>query len=499
MRIETCELFRVTRNANVEMDQEQADDLLQLMQTELKERHFAPIVRLQVAESMPPTQRAMLAAELGLDDEDVFTVGGLMAMNDLSVIADLPHVHLHYPPHQPADHSRLALDNRNIFHIIRDTGSLLLQHPYESFATSVERFLRTACTDSKVLAIKMTLYRTSADGRIIKDLIDAARHGKQVAVLVELKARFDEAANIRWARRLEREGIHVTYGVMGLKTHSKIILVVRKDYDGLRRYAHIGTGNYHSQTARLYSDLGLLTCDNDITADLTGLTNYITGYSPAPSYRKLLVAPHNLKTALLDKIAREVDHAKAGRRGKLQFKSNALEDSDITKALYEASSAGVEIDLLIRDTCRLRPGLPDISTTVSVVSTVGRFLEHSRLYYFRNDGEEEYFLGSADLMRRNLEARVEVLTPVENKALRRDLRTFLDIQLSDQQSAWDMTADGSYTLRQPDDGEEQEGAHETLIALAEKRLEGASKGIDRKVRRKLYKEYRKRYKSNRDI
>ncbi|MEL7447609.1 MAG: polyphosphate kinase 1 [Pseudomonadota bacterium] len=507
MRIESCELFRVTRNANVEMDQEQADDLLELMQTELKERHFAPIVRLQVAESMPAAQSAMLAAELGLDDEDVFTVGGLMAMNDLSVIADLPHAHLHYPPHQPADHSRLALDNRSIFHIIRDTGSLLLQHPYESFATSVERFLRSARSDPKVLAIKMTLYRTSADGRIINDLIEAARAGKQVAVLVELKARFDEAANIRWARRLEREGIHVTYGVMGLKTHCKIILVVRKDYDGLRRYAHIGTGNYHSQTARLYSDLGLLTCDDDITADLTGLTNYITGYSPAPRYRKLLVAPHNLKAALLNKIQREIGHANAGRRAHLQFKTNALEDSDITKALYEASMAGVSVDLLVRDTCRLRPGLPDVSPTVTVISTLGRFLEHARLYYFRNDGAEEYFLGSADLMHRNLEARVEVLTPVESKSLRRDLRTFLDIQLSDQRSAWDMGADGSYTLRQPSpelahegaQEEAQEGAQETLIALSEKHLAGASHGNDRQVRRKLYKEYRKRYKSNRDI
>ncbi|MEM9058338.1 MAG: RNA degradosome polyphosphate kinase, partial [Pseudomonadota bacterium] len=310
-----------------------------------------------------------------------------------------------------------------------------------------------------------------------------------------------EAANIRWARRLEREGIHVTYGVMGLKTHCKVILVVRKDYDGLRRYAHIGTGNYHAHTARLYSDLGLLTCDDDITADLTGLTNYITGYSPAPSYRKLLVAPHNLKAALLEKIRREVAHVENGRRGRLQFKTNALEDSDITRALYEASRAGVEIDLLVRDTCRLRPGVEGLSDTVSVISTLGRFLEHARLFYFRNDGDEEYFLGSADLMHRNLEARVEVVTPVEDKALRRDLRTFLDVQLSDQRSAWDMQPDGSYAQRQPlpDTAPEAEGAQETLIGLAAKRLAGATQGKDRKVRRKLYKEYRKRYKTNRDF
>jgi polyphosphate kinase len=364
MEIISCELFRVTRNAVVEIEEEEADDLLAMIETELRDRHFAPIVRLQVEKGMNPTHRGMLAAELGLDEEaDVFEVESMMAMRDLFEIAGLDFPELHDPPHKPVDHTRLAHDSRNIFHIIRGRGALLLQHPYESFTTSVERFLSTASKDPKVLAIKMTLYRTSEDSAIVDSLVNAALNGKQVAVLVELKARFDEAANIKWARRMEQVGIHVTYGVIGLKTHSKVILVVRKDYNGLRRYAHIGTGNYHVGTAHLYCDLGMLTCDEDITQDLTELFNYLTGYSPPPRYRKILTSPYTLKKALLEKIDREIKQHTEETPGLIQFKMNALEDVDITRALYRASQAGVKVDLIVRDTCRLRPGLPGLPGT----------------------------------------------------------------------------------------------------------------------------------------
>lgn len=493
MEIESCDLFRVTRNANVEMDEEAADDLLEMIQSELRERHFAPIVRLEVMAGMGSACRGMLAAELGLDEEaDVFEMQGMMGIRDLFEIAALNIPELHDPPHRPIDQPRLAHDSRNIFHIIRDVGPLLLQHPYESFSTSVERFLHTASRDPKVLAIKMTVYRTSAEGKIIESLVKAARNGKQVAVLVELKARFDEAANIRWARRLEHAGIHVTYGVLGLKTHSKVILVVRKDYNGLRRYAHIGTGNYHAGTARLYSDLGMLTCDDAIGQDLAELFNYLTGYAPPPRYRKILAAPNTLKKSLLDKIDREIAKHSVKSPGAIQFKMNALEDADITKALYRACQAGVKVDLIVRDTCRLRPGIAGLSETARVISIVGRFLEHARIYYFRNGGEEEYYIGSADLMKRNLEGRVEVVAPVESAELRQELRLILDAQLSDQRSAWDMQSDGSYVQRQPAEGDEPRGSQEILIGLAGTRLAAAGKHRQKNVQKKLIKRFRRR-------
>lgn len=493
MEIESCDLFRVTRNANVEIDEEEADDLLEMIESELRERHFAPIVRLEIMTGMNRTHRGMLAAELGLDEEvDVFEVQGMMAMRDLFEFAGLDIAELHDPPHHSIDHPRLSDDRRNIFHIIREHGPLLLQHPYESFRTSVQRFLWTASKDPKVLAIKMTLYRTSPGGNVIKSLVAAARNGKQVVVLVELKARFDEAANIRWARRLEQAGIHVTYGVVGLKTHCKTILVIRKDYNGLRRYVHIGTGNYHAETARLYSDLGMLTTQEAIGEDLTELFNYLSGYSPPLRYRKILAAPKTLKKALLEKIDREIAHQTAGAGGHIQFKANALEDADITKALYRASQASVKIDLIVRDTCRLRPGIPGLSETVRVVSIVGRFLEHARIYYFRNAGDEEYYIGSADLMKRNLEGRVEVLAPVEDSELRQDLRLVLDAQLSDRRSGWDMQSDGAYVQRQPVDATNKRGCQEVLIGVAETRLAAASKDKQSKVRKKLVNRFHKR-------
>jgi polyphosphate kinase len=402
-------------------------------------------------------------------------------LSDLMELVAIEDPALHDLPHRPVDHPRLQ-DRRNIFHIIRDTGSILLEHPYESFATSVERFLREASEDPKVRAIKMTLYRTSRDAKVIDYLLDAARNGKQVAVAVELKARFDEAANIQFAERLEEFGIHVTYGVVGLKTHCKVILVVRQDYDRLRRYMHIGTGNYHPGTARLYSDLGLLTSDDAIGHDLTEFFNYLTtGYHPKRAYQKLLPAPTLLKKTLLAKIAREVAAHSSASPGLIRFKMNALEDVDVTRALYRASRAGVRVELIVRDTCRLRPGIEGLSDNVRVVSIVGRFLEHGRVYYFRNGGAEEYFIGSADCMKRNLESRVEVVVPVEDPALRSELRELFDVQLAANRDAWQMQPDGTYVKRAEDDAAKR--SQQVLIELAEKRPRSMTRRPKRRPRR----------------
>ena len=483
MEVAACEIFRVTRNANTERNEEQADDLLSMIESELQDRRFAPIVRLEVAAGMGAVHRGMLAAELELDEaNDVFEMDGMLALRDLFEIAALPYPELRDSTHHPAEHPLLMTD-RNIFHVVRDAGSILLQHPYDSFATSVERFLFEASEDPKVRAIKMTLYRTASDSRIIDCLVNAANNGKQVAVAVELKARFDEAANIRLAERMEEAGIHVTFGVVGLKTHCKVILVVRQDYDGLRRYVHIGTGNYHPGTARIYADVGLLTSDETIGQDATELFNYLTtGYTPRRNYLKLLPAPKHLKRALLAKIEREAELHSEKAPGLIQFKMNALDDAEIVAALYRAARKGVRIDLLIRDSCRLRPGVPGFSETVRVVSVVGRFLEHARIYYFRNGGEEEYYIGSADAMKRNLEYRVEVIAPVEAPELRKELRTMLDVQLADRRSAWDMQPDGSYVQRAPGDGDDPRGSHEILVALAEKRQKAGARLKKKKVR-----------------
>jgi polyphosphate kinase len=474
MVIERTELFRVTRNADVESDEEQADDLLALIESELQERKFAPIVRLEVARGMDATHRGRLAAELGLDEQaDVFEVDGFLGLDALFQLAGLDLPEHRDPDHRPVDAPRLV-GRSNIFHAIRDNEALLLHHPYEAFGTSVERFLREASEDPKVRAIKVTLYRTSSKSRVIQHLINAALNGKQVAVVVELKARFDEEANINWASKLEQAGIHVTYGVVGLKTHCKVILVVRRDHNGLRRYVHIGTGNYHEETAKLYSDIGLLTCDPGIGRDATELFNYLTtGYRPSRTYKKLLPAPKLLKPALLKKIRREIRRVSEGQKGLIQIKTNALEDVDITRALYEASQAGVHVDLIVRDSCRLRPRVAGVSDNIRVVSIVGRFLEHSRIYHFHNGGEEEYYIGSADCMTRNLVSRVEVLTPVEPKALQGELRTILDMLLNDQRSAWDMLPDGSYVQRDGD--KDIDGAHQQMIKWAEGRFAEANR------------------------
>ena len=480
MNIESCEPFYVTRNANLARESDIADDLLAMIESEVRERRFAPIVRVKIQRGMDPYRRGWLAAELGLDpDTDVFESESMLAMRHLFEIALLEYPALRDPPSHPVDPGAFV-EERSIFYAIRNAGSILLQHPYESFSNSVERFVAEASRDPKVRAIKMTLYRTSGETKILDYLLDAARNGKQVAVVVELQARFDEAANIRWASRLEEAGIHVTYGVMGLKTHCKVILVVRQDFYGLRLYAHVGTGNYHAGTARLYDDLGLLTCDETIGRDLVELFNYLTtGYTARRRYSKVLAAPKLLKRSVLSKVKREMEvHAKDGT-GHIQFKANALEDADIVKALYEASQVGVRVDLIVRDTCRLRPGLPGISENIRVISVVGRFLEHSRIYYFRNGGDEEYYIGSADLMKRNLEQRVEIVVPVEAPALREELRTVLDLHMDDNRSAWDMQPDGTYVQRRPEDPDAP-GCQQKLIALAENRLRAAMRQRRRK-------------------
>ncbi len=472
MDVETVELFRVTRNANTERDEDTADDLLAMIEAELRDRKFAPIVRLETAKGIDPGHRGMLAAELGLNEgDDVYVSDIMLAMRDLMELAAIDRAELHDPPHEAITNVRLQ-DGDNIFHILRRTGPILLHHPYESFVTSVTRFVREAATDPKVLAIKMTLYRTSADTQIIDHLIEAATNGKQVAVVVELKARFDEAANIRWATRLEEAGIHVTYGVVGLKTHCKLILIVRRDYTGLRRYVHVGTGNYHAGTARLYCDLGLLTADPDVARDVTELFNYLTtGCRPTRIYRKILASPNLMKRGLLQRIEREITVSTPEAPGLIRLKTNALEDPDITEALYRASRTGVIVQLFVRDTCRLRPGLPGVSETIGVISIVGRFLEHARVYYFQNGGDEEYFIGSADLMRRNLESRVEVIVPIEPPTLRRELAAMFEFQMRDHRSVWDMQPDGSYVQRQPRTEKEQRSSQELLITAASLRHE----------------------------
>ena len=441
--------FYISRNAAAERQESGVSDLLAMIESELRDRRIAPIIRITVNQGMNDDRKKMLAEQLGLNVEmDVFESESLLAQKDLFELVSLPRPELHYPTHLPINHHRLQDGQRSIFYSIREAHSILLQHPYESFNTSVVRFLKEAANDEQVRAIKMSLYRTDEETRIIDLLIQAANNRKQVAVVVELKAKFDEAANIKWAERMERAGIHVTYGVIGLKTHCKVLMVVRQDADKLRRYVHIGTGNYHGGTARQYTDLGLLTCDHHIGNDVTELFNYLTtGHSRKRTFKQLLVSPKQLKKELIDNINREIAHVTQGGKGLIQIKSNALEDRDIVEALYRASVAGVKVDLIIRDTCRLRPGIKGLSENVTVISIVGRFLEHSRVFYFWNKGAEEYLIGSADLMKRNLESRVEVVTPINRKSLKNELRLVLDTLLNDDVDAWEMQSDGSYIKR----------------------------------------------------
>jgi polyphosphate kinase len=431
--IRSVGFFRVTRNAIVERDEELANDLLEMIEAELRDRRFAPVVRLEVSPNLPQGFREHLARELEMNSlDDIFEVADVLGIRDMMELLKLERPELKYPPFEPVNPPRLARAV-SVFEELDRNGPLLVKHPYQSFDLSVMRLLREAVADPSVLAIKTTVYRTSEESQIIPLLIDAVTAGKQVAVVVELQARFDEAANIRWANRLEEAGIHVSYGVVGYKTHTKATLVLRQTSSGeLVRYAHIGTGNYNAVTARQYADFGLLTADPAVCADATELFNLLTsGSISGRRYAKLLVSPLVMKKALLEKIHRETAHHRVNGNGCLQLKTNALEDADIVRALYEAAQQGVDVDLIVRDSCRIRPGLRGLSGHVRVVSILGRFLEHARCYYFHNNGDEEYYIGSADLMNRNLEDRVEALVPVEDPALQAELREILDLQLRD--------------------------------------------------------------------
>jgi polyphosphate kinase len=443
MLVEDRWAFRVTRNADLTLEEE-ADDLLQAVEMELRRRRFGRAVRLEVEEGMSPQILDLLLRELDLEEDDVSHSRAPLDLTGLFLVHDLDRLDLKDEPWPPATQNRLAVaaeNDKSLFSVLRERD-VLVHHPYDSFATSTEEFIGQASEDPRVLTIKMTLYRTSGDSPIVRSLIRAAERGVQVAVLVEVKARFDEQANIAWAKQLERAGVHVVYGLVGLKTHSKCVLVVRDEDDGIRRYLHIGTGNYNSSTARLYEDMGLLSCDPALGADLTQLFNHLTGYSREVRYRKILVAPRWMRHQIQDLIMGE---AAFGSVGRITMKLNSLVDPGMIDALYSASAAGVRVDLVVRGICCLRPGVPGLSDTIRVRSLVGRYLEHSRIFRFGNGagpGRPVYFLGSADLMPRNLDRRVEVIAPIENSEHQDRLQEVLDVCLADDVLAWELDADG---------------------------------------------------------
>lgn len=479
MSIQEYHPFRITRDADLELEEDEADDLLLAIEQELRKRRMGGnTVRLEIRSQTPASIRSRLLEDLGLTESDVYEVDGLLALRDLMYFLALPLPELKDPPRQSVVPSRLQRlrepsidadaiepeEGKDFFSIIREKD-LLVHHPYQSFSGTVVRFITSAVHDPNVLAIKMTLYRTSGDSPIVNALIAAAENGKQVSVLVELKARFDEENNIYWARRLERVGVHVVYGLVGLKTHSKIVLVVRREKDKMRRYVHIGTGNYNPKTARLYTDLGLFSCREELGADLTDVFNFLTGYSRQKSYREIMVAPVNMRDRFLELIKREIDNVQNGFSGRIVAKMNALVDPQIIFALYEASRAGVQIDLIIRGICCLRPGLPNLSDNIRVISIIGRFLEHSRIYYFYNNNQEEIYIGSADWMRRNLDRRVEVITPIKDQEIAKDLQEILGIMLADNRHAWDLQPDGHYIQRHPGDNCPEANSQKTIMSM----------------------------------
>ena len=474
MEVLSWHAFRITRFSDFELTGvEEDDDLLSVVERQVFERKFGEVVRLEVQTGMPDDLRTLLMEELR-DEEDALIValplterdvdepGTLLDLGDLMSLAgaiDLPD--LRYPPFTPAIPPELV-ETPNIFDAIRERD-VLVHHPFESFRDTVEHFLERAAVDDHVLAIKLTLYRTSGETAIVKSLIEAAERGKQVVVLIELQARFDEANNIAWARTLENYGVHVVYGVPGLKTHTKTALVVRREPDGIRRYVHIGTGNYHSRTARLYTDIGLFTCSPSIGADVSDLFNALTGFSRQQLYRKLLVAPANMRLRFVEMIDREATHAASGRGGRIIAKMNALVDPDAILALYRASAAGVKIDLIVRGVCCLRAGLPDVSENITVRSIIGRFLEHSRVFCFGNAGAPEYYIGSADWMPRNFDRRVETVAPIDGPILHARIDSLLTTCLQDNRQAWMLQPDGTYIQRHPERDEPDRGSHAMLL------------------------------------
>jgi polyphosphate kinase len=444
--------FRVTRDAELEVDDEGAEDLLQALEAELTRRRFSRAVRLEVEDSMPAKMRQLLMRELQVEAEDIFPLPGLLGLSDLMELYAIDRPDLKDEPFYPLTNRDLVSTTDDstvdVFSVLRQKD-ILVHHPYESFTTSVQRFIEQAAADPDVLAIKQTLYRTSGESAIVDALIEAAESGKQVVVLVEIKARFDEIANINWARTLEQAGCHVVYGVVGLKTHSKLCMVVRREGDRLRRYVHIGTGNYNPLTARVYEDFGLLTADETLSADVGALFNYLTGYSRQASYGSLIVAPYEMRNRILSLIALVASRTSKSEPGRIAIKLNHLVDESVIDALYAASQAGVKIDLLVRGICAARPGVPGLSDSMRVRSVLGRFLEHSRVFYFANGGEEEVLIGSADMMHRNLDRRVEALVRVTSPELRERLKTVLDLAFADDCLAWTLDAHGEWHAPDP--------------------------------------------------
>jgi polyphosphate kinase len=465
MQVVEHHVFRVTRNAEVELDEDRDEGLLQALERELARRRFGPPVRLEVAASISDNVLDVLVGELDMDEHDVIRIPGLLALSALwQVYDEVDRPDLKDRPFVPATHPSFADGEvpRSVFARLRD-ADILVHHPYHSFNTSVQRFIEQAAADPNVLAIKQTLYRTSGDSPIVDALIDAASAGKQVVVLVELKARFDEQANIGWARMLERAGCHVVYGLVGLKTHCKTALVVRQEGNQIRRYCHIGTGNYHPKTARLYEDFGLLTADPDVGADLTDLFNVLTGYSRQTAYRRLLVAPHGVRSGLMERIEKEVAQARAGNGALVQIKTNALVDEELIDALYRASQAGVQVDLVIRGICTLRPGVPGLSDNIRVRSILGRFLEHSRVFRFGVGEEAEWWIGSADLMHRNLDRRVEALVRVTDPNAQGQLDRFLGLLMGEDTQAFELAGDGTWHRREAPAGRTLVNPQEALL------------------------------------
>lgn len=439
--------FRVTRNEDVEVEEDDAENLLKALERELMQRRFGPPVRLEVEEGIDGHLLDLLVRELNVSDSEVFQLSGPLDLTGLWTLVGLDRDDLKVPAFVPKTNRELAEVETASAPDVLDAmrrGDVLLHHPYDSFSTSVLRFLEQAAADRKVLAIKQTLYRTSGDSPIVDALIDAAHAGKQVLVLVEIKARFDEEANISWARKLERAGVHVVYGLVGLKTHCKLSMVVRDEGDSLKRYCHIGTGNYHSKTARLYEDLGLLTCDQGVGEDVANLFNRLSGYSMNTEYSRLLVAPHSVRSGLVERIEREVEHHLDDREARIRFKCNSIVDEKVIDALYRASQAGVPVDLLVRGICALRPGVAGLSDNIRVRSILGQFLEHSRIYEFANAGDREIFIGSADMMHRNLDRRIETLVSITNEAHIAEITHLLDLGFDEQTASWHLDEDGGW-------------------------------------------------------
>lgn len=467
MEIMSANLFRVTRNAELGRQDEEADDLLEMIEDELKERRFAEIVRLEIDKNMPADMKQYLMDNLKVKKKDLIEMAGPIGLADCTQIYDLDGLnHLRFQKWIPALHPMLRhemeQDAPDIFDVIKK-GDFMVHHPYHSFETSTQRFVEDAVSDPNVLAIKQTMYRTSSDSPLMHALMRAAEEGKQVAVLVELKARFDEERNITWAQKLEKAGVHVSYGIAGLKIHSKLTMVVREQGGELQRYIHIGTGNYHPHTAQLYEDLGFFTADKQIASDVTDVFNLLTGYAPNQSYKKLLVAPRYMRNKIKEMIEREIRAAKAGKKARIIAKMNSLEDPRTIQLLYKASKAGVDIDMIVRGVCRLIPGKEGLSENIRVHSIVGRYLEHSRCYYFYNSGEESFWIGSADWMHRNLDARVEILAPIEEKGLKKYLWFMLNIYLSDNRQRWIMQPDGDYKRATKKKDEKEKSAHRILM------------------------------------